>query len=90
MNSENKKFVKKIEKRKVHLLFIDCIWCDDLDDMQLLSQFNKGIRFLLWVIVNIFSKYDWLFFLKKGIKITDAFQIILSESGRKSNQIWVD
>ena len=31
------------------------------------------------------------FFLKKkGIKITDAFQIILSESGRKPNKIWVD
>ena len=31
-----------------------------------------------------------VFFKKKGIKITDAFQIILSESGRKPNKIWVD
>ena len=89
MSSENKEFVKEIKKRKVHLLFIYYIWGDDLDDMQLLSKFNKGIRFLLWVIVNIFSKDDWVFFKKKRV-FTDAFQIILSESGRKPNKIWVD
>ena len=27
--------------------------------MQLISKFNKGFRFLLWVI-DIFSKYDWV------------------------------
>ena len=70
MSSENKEFVKEIKNRKVHLLFIYYIWDDDLDDMQLLSKFNKGIRFLLWVIVNIFSKDDWVFFKKKGYLLT--------------------
>ena len=43
--------------------------------MQLISKFNKGFRFLLYVI-NIYSKYAWVIPLedKKGITITNAFQ----------------
>ena len=37
---------------------IDNIWGADLEDMQLTSKFNKGIRFLLHVI-DIFGKYSW-------------------------------
>ena len=56
-------------------------------DMQLISKFNKGIRFLLCVI-DIFSKYAWVVPLKdkKGITITNAFQKILKESNRKPNK----
>ena len=61
--------------------------------MQLLSKYNKGIRFLLCVI-DIFSKYAWVVTLKdkKGISIVKAFQIILKQSNskRKPNKIWVD
>ena len=59
--------------------------------MQLISKFNKGIRFLLCRI-DIFSKYAWVIPLKdkKGITITNAFQKILKESNRKPNKIWVD
>ena len=59
--------------------------------MQLLSRYNKGIRFLLCVI-DIFSKYTWVVPLKdkKGISIVKAFQIILKQSNRKPNKIWVD
>ena len=59
--------------------------------MQLISKFNKGIRFLLCVI-GIFSKYAWVIPLKdiKAITITNAFQKILDESKRKPNKIWVD
>ena len=61
--------------------------------MQLLSKYNKGIRFLLCVI-DIFSKYAWVVPLKdkKGISIVKAFQSILKQSNskRKSNKIWVD
>ena len=59
--------------------------------MQLLSRYNKGIRFLLCVI-NIFSKYVWVAPVKykKGIRIVKAFQIILKQSNRKPNKIWVD
>ena len=43
--------------------------------MQLLSKYNKGIRFLLCVI-DIFSKYTWVVPLKdkKSISIVKAFQ----------------
>ena len=51
--------------------------------MQLLSKFNKGVRFLLCVI-DVFSKYAWLPVKdKKDITITDVFQKILDESGCK-------
>ena len=45
--------------------------------MQVISKFNKGFRFLLCVI-DIYSKYAWVFLLKdkKGITITSAFQKI--------------
>ena len=63
----------------------------DLADMQLLSKYNKGIRFLLCVI-DIFSKYAWVVPLKdkKGISIVKAFQSILKQSNKKPNKIWVD
>ena len=49
----------------------------DLADMQLISKFNEGFRFLLCVI-NIFSKYAWVAPLKdkKGISIVNDFQKI--------------
>ena len=67
------------------------MWGADLASMQLISKFNKGFRFLLWVI-DIFSKYAWVipFKDKKGITITNAFQNFLDESSRKLNKIWVD
>ena len=63
----------------------------DVTDMQLLIKFNKWFRFLLCVI-DIFSKYAWVIPLKdkKAVSIVSAFQIILKESNRKPNKIWVD
>ena len=59
--------------------------------MQLLSKYDKGIRFLLCVI-DIFSKYAWVVPLKdkKGVRIVAAFQSILKRSNRKPNKTWVD
>ena len=63
----------------------------DLADMQLMSIFDKGFRFLL-CIIDIFSKYAWVVLLKdkKGISIVNAFQKISKESNQKPNEIWVD
>ena len=74
----------------MHSSFRDNIWGVDLADMQLLSKFNKGFRFLC--AIDIFSKYTWVVPLKdkKGISIVNAFQIILKESKRKPNKIWVE
>ena len=48
--------------------------------MQLISNFNKCIRFLLCVI-DIFSKYAWVIPLKdkRSITITNVFQKILDD-----------
>ena len=87
----HKPIIKKFKKRKLYSSFRDNIWGVDLADMQLLSIFNKRFRFLLYVI-DIFSKYAWVVPLKdkKGISIVNAFQIILKESNRKPNKVWVD
>ena len=71
----HKPIIRKFEKRKVHSSFKNNIWGADLADMQFLSKFNKGIRFLLWVI-DIYSKYAWVIPLKDktGITITNTFQ----------------
>ena len=87
----HKPIIRKFKKGKVYSTFKDNIWGVDLADMQLLSKYNKGIRFLLCVI-DIFSKYAWVVPLKdkKGISIVKAFQSILKQSNRKPNKIWVD
>ena len=87
----HKPIIRKFKKRKVYSAFKDNIWTADLADMQLLSRYSKGIKFLLCVI-DIFSKYAWVVPLKdkKGISIVKAFQIILKQSNRKPNKIWVD
>ena len=71
--------------------FKDNIWSADLADMQLISKFNKGFRFLLCVI-DIFSKYAWVAPLKdkKGVSIVNEFRKILKQADRKPNKIWVD
>ena len=37
----HKPIIRKLEKTKVHLAFIDNIWGADLVDIQLISKFNK-------------------------------------------------
>ena len=59
----HKRIIRKYKKRKVYSSFRDNIWGADLADMQLLSKFNKGFRFLLCA-VDIFSKYTWFIPLK--------------------------
>ena len=41
----NKPIIRKFRKRKVRSSFIDDIWGNDLTAMQLISKFNKQIRF---------------------------------------------
>ena len=67
--------VKIFKKRKVNLPFIDNIWVEDLAYLQLISKFNRLIRFLLCVI-DIYRKYAWNIPVKdkKGITITNAFK----------------
>ena len=63
-NELHKLIVRKFKKRKVYSSFRENIWGVDLADMQLLSKFNKGFRFLLCVI-DIYSNYAWVIPLKE-------------------------
>ena len=86
-----KPIIRKFEERKVYSPLTDNILGADLADVQLTSKFNKGLRFLLFVI-DIYSKYPWVVPVKdkKGITITNAFQKTSDESNCKRNKICVD
>ena len=90
-NELHKPVIKKFEKRKVYSSFKDNVQGVDLADMQSLSKFNKGFKYLLWAI-DLFSKYAWVIPIKdkKGTSIVNAFKKIISEGQRKPNKIWVD
>ena len=47
---------------------------------------------LFYYVIDMFSKYAWVIFLKdkKRITITNVFQKVLDESNCKLNKIWVD
>ena len=79
------------KKRKVYSSFKDNIWGADLADMQLISKYSKGIRYLICTI-DLFSKYAWIFPLKdkKVVSIVNAFQKIIDNSKRKPNKIQAD
>ena len=76
----HKPIIRKFNKRKVYSSFKDNIWGVDLADMQLLSKFNKGIKYLLCVF-DLFSKDAFVVLLKdkKGVSIVNAFQSILNK-----------
>ena len=70
--------------------FRDNIWGADLADMQSLSKYNKGSKYLLFAI-DLFSKYAYVVPIKdkKGTSIVNAFKKIISKI-RKPSKIWVD
>ena len=49
-NELHKSIIRKFEKRGVYSTFKDNIWGVNLADMQLLSIYNKGIRFLVNIL----------------------------------------
>ena len=71
----HKPIIRKFKKRKVYSSFRDNIWGVDLADMQSLSKYNKGIKYLLCAI-DLFSKYAWVVPIKdkKGISIANGFK----------------
>ena len=95
-NELHKPIIKNFKKRKVYSSFKDNLWGIDLADMQLISKYNKGIRFFLYAIylyaIYLFSKYALVVPLKdkKGTPIANAFPSILNNSKRKPNKMWAD
>ena len=62
----------------------------ELANMQSLSKYNKGNKYLLCAI-DLFSKYACVNPIKdkKGVSIVNAFQEIISK-GRKPNKMLID
>ena len=72
---------KKFKKRKASARFKDNIWGADLAEMDSLSSFNGGVRYLLCVIY-VFTKYAWIKPLKgkKDKTVRHGFNEIVNES----------
>ena len=70
-----KPVIRNFKKWTAYSGFKDKIWGADLADMQSISKYNKGIKYLLCAI-DLFSKYAWVVPIKdkKGVSIVDAFQ----------------
>ena len=89
-NELHNPIIKKTKKRKVCSSFRDNIWGVDLADVQSLSKYNKGIKYLLCAI-DLFSKYAWVLSIKdkKGTSIVNAFKTVISKGseGRRTNKI---
>ena len=58
-NELHRQIIRKFQRQKVYSSFRDNIWGVNLADMQSLSKYNKGIKYLFCAI-NLFSKYTWV------------------------------
>ena len=78
-NEFHKPIIRKFKKRTVCSSYRNNIWGFDLADMQSLSKYNKGIKYLLCAI-DLFSKYAWIVPLKdkKATSTVYGFQKIIS------------
>ena len=63
MNFINQLF-ENLKKRQVYSSFRDNIWGVDLANIQSLSKYNKGNKYLLCAI-DLFSKYGWVVPMKE-------------------------
>ena len=62
-NELHKPNIGKFKKRKAYSSFKDNIWGVDLADMESLSRYNKGFKYLLCAI-DLFRKYAWVIPIK--------------------------
>jgi len=77
----HKPIIKNVPKRKVFVNGIGKIWAADLVEMQAISKFNRGVRYLLTVI-DVFSKDGWMLPIKDktGKSVADVFKAIFKKS----------
>ena len=70
-----KQSLENLKKRKVYSSYRDNISGVDLADMQSLSKYNQGIKYLLCAI-DLFSKYAWVIPIKdkKGTRVVNPFK----------------
>ena len=79
-NELHKLIIRKFKKRRVYSSFLGNIWGADLADMQSLSKYNKGVKYLLCAI-DLFSKNAWVVPTKDkdGNSVLNAFTKLISE-----------
>ena len=81
-NEPNKPITKTYANRKVYSSFRDNTSEVDLPDVQLINKYNKGVKFLLEVLIftaNILGLF------KKGVAISNEFQKLVDNSRHKPN-----
>ena len=78
-------------RRKIFSPSVDDLWTADLADVHKYSRQNRGYNFIL-VVLDVFSRYAWARPLKNktGVQCADAFDDILTKSGRTPKRLWVD
>ena len=88
--SKRKEITRYRVNSRVIVPGIDAQFQADLVDLQNLSRYNKGYKYLL-TCIYIFSKYAWVLPLKskQGQELVIAFQKILS-TGRKPSKLQTD
>ena len=88
-NELHKPIKRNFTKRRVIAHNVDDIWCSDLVDMQKLSKWNRGYKYLLMVL-DLFSKYGWIVPLKTktGLEVAKAFESLFFSN--KPKMLWVD
>ena len=64
----HKPIIRNFKTRKVYSSFKDNIWGVDLADIQSLSKYNKGNKYLLCAI-DLLSKYAWVVPIKDKKKV---------------------
>ncbi len=67
----------RFKRRKIYAAGIDYLWQADLVDMNQLSEYNSGYKYLLTVI-DVLSKFAWAVPLKKkdSKTVTEAFSSV--------------
>ena len=80
----HKPIKRNFPKRRVIARHVDDIWCSDLVDMQKLSKWNRGYKYLLMVL-DIFSKYGWVIPLKPktGLEVPKLCKSSLKKINRR-------
>ena len=81
---------KHFRRNRVIVFDIDSQWQADLVDLQHLSQWNQGYKYLL-TCIDVLSKYAWVVPLKSktGASLVVAFESIFQE-GRKPEKLQTD
>ena len=80
----------RFRRNRVIVFDIDSQWQADLVDLQHLSQWNQGYKYLL-TCIDVLSKYAWVVPLKSktGASLVVAFESIFQE-GRKPEKLQTD